>query len=236
VRRAFYALEPGGWRDYVTLLHLPYTAWHLSYVVLGGCLGVVASWSRLGLTLLAFALALGVGAHALDELRGRPLATRIPDGVLVALAVASIGAASAIGLVVALDFSLWLIAFVAVGAVLVVAYNLELAGLHTDLWFGLAWGGFPVLTAAFAQTGRVEPEAVLAALAAVLLSLAQRRLSTQARHVRRRVSRIEGTLELPDGTREPLDADALVAPAEWALRALTAFTVVLAAALVVARL
>jgi hypothetical protein len=156
--------------------------------------------------------------------------------VLVGLAVTSIGAASAIGLVVALDFSLWLIAFVAVGAVLVVAYNLELAGLHTDLWFGLAWGGFPVLTAAFAQTGRVEPEAVLAALAAVLLSLAQRRLSTQARHVRRRVNRIEGTLELPDGTREPLDADALVAPAEWALRALTAFTVVLAAALVVARL
>ncbi len=200
MRRAFYALEPGGWRDYVTLLHLPYTAWHLSYVVLGACLGVVVSWSRLGLTLLAFALALGIGAHALDELRGRPLATRIPDGVLV------------------------------------VAYNLELAGLHTDLWFGLAWGGFPVLTAAFAQTGRVEPEAVLAALAAVLLSLAQRRLSTQARHVRRRVSRIEGTLELPDGTREPLDADALVAPAEWALRALTGFTVVLAAALVVARL
>ncbi len=38
MRRAFYALEPGGARDYVTLLHLPYTAWHLSYVVLGACL------------------------------------------------------------------------------------------------------------------------------------------------------------------------------------------------------
>jgi hypothetical protein len=236
VRRAFYALEPGGWRDYVTLLHAPYTAWHLSYVVLGGCLTAVVSWSRLGLTLLAFFLAMGVAAHALDELNGRPLGTRISSGVLVGLTVVGLGGACAIGIAVALDFSLWLLAFVAAGAVLVVAYNLELLGLHTDLWFGLAWGAFPVVTAAFAQTGSVEPEAVLAAAAAVLLSLAQRKLSTQARDVRRRTRRVEGELERADGTVVPLDADALVAAPEWALRALTGFTIALAAALVVARL
>jgi hypothetical protein len=236
VRRAFYALEPGGWRDYVTLLHPPYTAWHLSYVVLGGCLAAVESWPRLGLTVLAFALAMGVSAHALDELNGRPLATRIPTGVLVGLAAAGLGAACAIGIVVAAGFSWWLLAFVAAGAVLVVGYNLELAGLHTDLWFGLAWGGFPVLTGAFAQTRSVEPEAVLAALAAVLLSLAQRRLSTQARDVRRRTRRISGELERADGTVRRLDADALVAAPEQALRVLTGFAVLLAAALLVARL
>ncbi len=179
---------------------------------------------------------MGVAAHALDELNGRPLRTRIPDRVLIALAIVGLGGACAIGIAVAVGFSLWLLAFVAVGAFLVVAYNLELAGLHTDLWFGLAWGAFPVLTAAFAQTGSVEPEAVLAAAAAVLLSLAQRRLSTQARHVRRHVRRVSGELELDDGSREPLDADSLVAAPEWALRALTAFTVALAAALVVARI
>lgn len=236
MRRAFYALEPGGARDYVTLLHLPYTAWHLSYVVLGACIVPVESWPRLGLTALAFLLAMGVAAHALDELNGRPLRTRIPDRVLIALAALGLAAACAIGIAVAADVSLWLLAFVAAGAVLVVAYNLELAGLHTDLWFGLAWGGFPVLTAAFAQTRSVEPEAILAAVAAVLLSLAQRRLSTQARHVRRHARRVTGEVELEDGSREPLDADALVAGPEWALRALTAFTIALAAALVVARI
>ena len=70
-RPAFYALRPGGWRDYVTLLHPPYTAWHLSYVVVGGCLAAEVDWWTLGLTVLAFALAMGVGAHALDELDGR---------------------------------------------------------------------------------------------------------------------------------------------------------------------
>jgi hypothetical protein len=237
-RPAFYALRPGGWRDYATLLHLPYTAWHLSYVCLGACLGAVVSWSRFGLTLAAFALALGVAAHALDELHGRPLATRIPDRILVTLAAASLAGASAIGIAVAVDFSLWLLAFVAGGAFLVVAYNLELAGgrFHGDLWFGLAWGAFPVLTAAFAQTATVEPEALLAAAAAVLLSLVQRRLSTQVRHVRRQVRHVRGELELAGGGREPLDADTLIAAPEWALRALTAATVALAAALVVARL
>ena len=50
---AFYALGAGGARDYVTLLHPPYTAWHLSYVVVGACLAAVVDWWVLGLTVLA---------------------------------------------------------------------------------------------------------------------------------------------------------------------------------------
>jgi hypothetical protein len=37
-RPAFYALARGGWRDYVTLLHPPYTLWHLSYVAIGAAI------------------------------------------------------------------------------------------------------------------------------------------------------------------------------------------------------
>ncbi|MFB3739399.1 MAG: hypothetical protein ACE14W_10620, partial [Candidatus Velamenicoccus archaeovorus] len=72
-RPAFYALRSGGWRDYWTLLHPPYTLWHLSYVVIGACLTDVVDLRWLGETVLAFFLAVGLGAHALDELRGRPL-------------------------------------------------------------------------------------------------------------------------------------------------------------------
>ena len=220
-RPAFYALRPGGWRDYVTLLHLPYTAWHLSYVVVGGCLAASVDWPVLALTVLAFALAMGIGAHALDELHGRPLGTSIPAGILVGLALASVAAAAAIGIVVALDRTLWILPLVALGAALVPVYNLELLGgrAHTDLGFALAWGAFPVVTAFVAQTGALRAEALLAALWATLLSLAQRRLSTPARRLRRR----EG----------PSVRD--LAPLESALRLLTGATVVLAAALVVLR-
>ena len=152
MRPAFYALRRGGWRDYVTLLHAPYTAWHLSYVVVGGCLVAEVSWGRLGLTVLAFFLAMGIGAHALDELAGRPLQTAIPGSVLVALAVVSVVAACAIGLAVAVSFSLWILPLIAIGAFLVPAYNLELFGgrFHSNVWFALAWGAFPVVTGAVA--------------------------------------------------------------------------------------
>jgi hypothetical protein len=237
-RPAWYALERGGWRDYVTLLHLPYTAWHLSYVVIGGCLAPVVAWDRLGATVAAFGLAVGIGAHALDELDGRPLRTRIPDRVLVALAASSITAACAIGVVGALAFEPWLVSLVPLGLFLVLAYNLELAGgrFHTDLWFGLAWGGFPAICGYAAVAGELGAGAFLGAAFGVLLSLAQRALSSHVRFVRRRVASVEGALLLRDGEREELDAHRLIAPAELGLRLLTAAVIVLAAALVAVRL
>lgn len=234
---AFYALRPGGWRDYVTLLHLPYTAWHLSYVVVGACLAARVDWSTLAWTVLAFALAMGVGAHALDELSGRPLRTEIPSRILVSLAVVSVAVACAIGIVVALERTLWILPLVALGAALVPVYNLELLGgrVHTDLGFALAWGAFPLLTAFVAQTGTLRLEAVLAAAWATLLSLAQRRLSSPVRRLRRDVVAIEGTLVLADGSHEPLARESLTGPAENALRLLAASAVVLAAALLALR-
>jgi 4-hydroxybenzoate polyprenyltransferase len=237
-RPAWYALERGGWRDYLTLLHPPYSAWHLSYVVIGGCLAPVVAWERLGAAVAAFALAVGVGAHALDELNGRPLRTKIPDRVLVGLAGVSIAGAGAIGVVGALTFRAWLALLIPIGLFLVLAYNLELVGgrFHSDLWFGLAWGGFPVLCGYAAVAGDLRGVTVLAAVFAVLLSLAQRVLSNHVRYLRRRVVGVRGELQLADASREPLDARRLTAPAEAGLRLLSLATVVLAATLVAFRI
>jgi hypothetical protein len=235
---AFYALARGGWRDYVTLLHPPYTAWHLSYVVIGGCLVPVVAWDRLGAAVAAFALAVGLGAHALDELSGRPLRTTIPDSVLVALAAVAIGGACAIGLVGAAIFEPWLALLVPVGLFLVLAYNLELARgrFHNDIWFGLAWGGFPLLCGYAAVAGEIEAVALVAAAFAVLHSLAQRALSSHVRFVRRRVTAARGEIEVRDRGSEEIDRAWLIAPAERALRLLTGATVLLAVALVAMRL
>lgn len=236
-RPAFYALRSGGWRDYVTLLHPPYTLWHLSYVAVGAALAPRMDWPLLGWTTLAFALAMGVGAHALDELKGRPLQTRIPHTVLATLAALSISAAAAIGIAVAVSRTLWLLVFVAVGAFIVVAYNLELfdGTFHGDLWFPAAWGAFPVLTAYFASARTLHGAAFAAAGYAFASSWAQRRLSTSVRLVRRRVVAVRSELELDDGTTLPLDADALAAEPEAALKALVAATVLVAVALLLLR-
>ena len=236
-RPAFYALRSGGWRDYVTLLHPPYTLWHLSYVAVGAALAPRMDWALLGWTTLAFALAMGVGAHALDEMKGRPLQTRIPRTVLATLAAVSISAASAIGITVAISHTLWLLVFVAVGAFFVVAYNLELFGgrFHGGLWFPAAWGAFPALTAYFASARTLHSAAFAAAGYAFASSWAQRRLSTPVRLVRRRIIAVEGRMELDDGTMLPLDADAVASVPEAALKALAAATVLVALALLLFR-
>lgn len=237
-RPAFYALSPGGWRDSWTLLHPPYTLWHLSYVVIGASLAPEVNLGWLLETLAAFFLAMGVAAHALDELHGRPLRTRIPDRVLVGLAVVGLAGAIALGVHGTLEVSPWLWAFIGVGGFLVVAYNLELFGgaFHSDLWFALAWGAFPVLTASFAQTARVSIEAVLAAAACAAISAAQRVLSTPVRRLRRQVAEVQGSLTLSDGSTEPLGASALRGAPEGALRWLSLAIPLLAAALLVVRL
>ncbi len=237
-RPAFYALAPGGWRDYLTLLHPPYTLWHLSYVVVGASLAPTLSVADLGATLAAFFLAVGIGAHALDELNGRPLRTRIRGPALVSLALASIGGAAAIGIYAAVAVDPWIGLFVALGVFIVGAYNLELAAgrFHSDVWFALAWGAFPVLTGYFAQTGRIRGDAVLAALYACALSFAQRRLSTQVRDVRRRAVAVSGLIERRDGGHETITRATLTGAPETALRALTVAAVAVAAGLLIMRL
>jgi hypothetical protein len=237
-RPAFYAARPGGWRDWWTLLHPPYTAWHLSYVVIGACLAPQISVSRLIGTLLAFLFAVGLAAHALDELHGRPLGTQIPTPALVAVTVLGLAGAVALGILGLSRVGWALIPFLVLGPLLVLAYNLELFGgfVHTDIGFALAWGSFPVLVAYVAQTGRLAVAPVLAAAGACALSLAQRRLSTPARFIRRRVSDVEGRASLCDGESIVIDQGTLLAPLEGALHAMSWAIVLLAAGVAVARL
>jgi hypothetical protein len=220
-RPAFYALAPGGWRDYVTLLHPPYTAWHLSYVVIGAALAPQWRPGILGLALGAFFLGMGVAAHALDELQGHPLQTRIGRRTLLALAVVALALATAIGIGAALHTTLWLLVFVAIGAFIAVAYNLELFGgaFHGTLWFALGWGALPVLATYVATAETIRMDAVAAAVFATLVSWTQRVLSTPVRAQRR----LEGAL------------DPLGKQFELGLRLLSAAMVSLAVALVLLR-
>ena len=220
-RPAFYALAPGGWRDVVTLLHPPYTAWHLSYVAIGAAVAPTLHAGRLAAALGAFFLGVGVCAHALDELNGRPLRTRLSDRTLVTLAVVSLIGAVAIGVAGAVAVSATVVPFVAAGAFIVVAYNLELFGgrFHSDAWFAAAWGAFPALTGYWINALELRPEGVLVAAACFLLSVAQRRLSTPARELRRRTVAVSGRQQLTDGTVVELDVARLAAPLDGALRA-----------------
>ena len=231
---AFYALRPGGWRDYWTLLHPPYTAWHLSYVLLGAALSPAPDPRIVAGALLAFGLGVGVAAHSFDELQGRPLGTRIPARVLALLGALGLAGAAALGVAAIAMLGPAFALFVAAGVALVLLYAFEAPLVHSDVGFALAWGAFPVLTAAYA-TGASPLPAVAVAAAAALLSLAQRILSTRVRAVRRRSVSVDGEVRYRDGHHETLDAEGLIAAPEGALRILWLAVVALAVGLLLAR-
>jgi hypothetical protein len=130
-----------------------------------------------------------------------------------------------------------LIVFIVIGPVLVLGYNLELFGgwIHTDLGFAVAWGAFPVLVGYFVQSHRLDATALLAAVAALGLSVAQRSLSTPARALRRRVAQVDGRVMMNDGTVHELSEPVLLEPLERALKSLSWAMVTLALALLAAR-
>lgn len=237
-RPAFYALRRGGWRDLVTILHPPYTAWHLSYVAIGSAVAPELHVDRMVAALVAFFCAVGVSAHALDELHGRPLGTALSDRALIVLAAAGLAVAVGIGIAGLAIVSLSLAPFVAVGAFAVLAYNLELFGgrFHTDFWFAAAWGAFPAATGYWANALTLDAAGVLAVIGCFGLSVAQRRLSTPVRELRRRTISVSGEQRLADGAVVELNAERLAAPLDGALRALSLAVVALAAGLVVLRL
>jgi len=220
------------------VLHPPYTAWHLSYVVIGAGLAPSLDVKRLAATVLAFFLAVGISAHALDELRGRPLQTDLAAKTLWAAAILGLVGAVGLGLAGVFVVGPGLLPFVAAGVLFVFAYNLELLGgrLHGDFWFALSWGAFPVLTAYFAQTGRLSFTAVAVAVAAYALSFGQRTLSTPARLLRRKTRSVTGTLTLLDGSETNLDEHALLRPLELGLKAFAWGVVALAVGLAAMRL
>lgn len=228
----------GGWRDWWTLLHPPYTLMHLSFVVVGAALAPAFDPSILLATLLAFFLAVGIAAHALDELVDRPLDTSIPSRTLVLSAICGLFIASGIGIVGVLVSNGHLIWFVLVGVFLAVSYNLELFGgvFHTDLWFGLAWGAFPVLTSHFAQTGVINSIGILGAMYGLTMALTQRHLSTPARHLRRKAIKIDCTIYYQDGASKPIDRHTLLKPLEDSLQMLVLSSIFIAIALLGLRL
>jgi hypothetical protein len=237
-RPAFYALRSGGWRDLLTLLHPPYTVWHLSYVVLGAAAAPTVRVGRLVATVAAFALAVGISAHALDELHGRPLQTRLSRRTLITLAVAGLAGAVAIGIAGAITVSPLLAILVIAGGLIVPAYNLELVGgrFHSNLWFALAWGGFPAFTGYFAQTLTIRPAGLLVAAGCTLASEAQRRLSTPVRELRRRTVELSGEQRLADGSTRELTKAGIAAPLEGALSTLWLALALLAAGLLAVKL
>jgi hypothetical protein len=231
-RRSYYTRRGSVWNDLISLFHPPYTLWHLSYVAIGAGLAVELDVVRLIGTLAAFAFGLGVSAHAFDEVHSRPLRTSLSDAALWVIGGAGLVGVALVTVIGVVVISPWVVAWAAMGVLLAAGYGLEWSRLlHSDPGFALAWGSFPVIVGYWAQTESVSPAAIAAAVSAALFALAQRRLSTPARFVRRRTVEAGAVF---DGDRG-WDRARLLATWEKPMRALVWAMPLLALTLLLAR-
>jgi hypothetical protein len=206
--------------------------------VLGAVAAPTLHHDRLLAALGAFLLAVGIAAHALDELHDRPLGTRFSRRSLAIGGGLALIGATAIGVVGIVTVSVTLLPLVVLGSAICLAYNLELFGgrFHSDIWFALAWGAFPAWTGYWVNALSFSVAGVLVAIGCFGLSVAQRRLSTPARRLRRATTTLSGEQRLADGSSIELTRAVLLAPLDGALAALSVAITVLACGLLAARL
>lgn len=234
---AFYARtgETRIW-DFFALLHPPYTAWNLSYVVIGAAMAPELNWLRLSITLAAFFAGTGIASHALDELNDRPLKTGFSDFQLKLLGLCGLVLAFGVTLIACWIVTPWVLVPASVGFTLVAAYTLEWWGglIHNDLGFALSWGAFPVLVGYWVQTESMSPAALAVSVAATMLSLAQRALSAKARFLRRRTLEASVVLKTDKGDLSWSQVE-LLSTWEWPLKLLSWTVVLLALGLLAMR-
>jgi hypothetical protein len=223
------AFGPPRFRLFVGLLFLPYTGMVLGYTVIGSMLAEPVHWDRVLAVVIIYALALGVGAHALDALGSagtRPWGETFSRRQLQALAAASLILAYGIGIYYMVRYTplLWVIA--ALEGFFVFAYNLEWLGgrFHTDGWFAFSWGSLPVLAGYILQTNRVSAAALVVAAATGILSL-----------VEIKASRPYKALKRSAGAQPPAAQREMIACLEGVLKSVSLGVIVLAAGLLLWR-
>lgn len=143
----------------VGMTFLPYTLMNVSYVAIGSLLAPTVHLDRLGAMALVYLLAVGVTAHALDAMApNKPWGTIITEFQFLAIALAALVPALAIGLYYSLFFAPLLILVGIPELFFLAAYNLELfkGRFHTEAWFAFSWGFLPVLAGFVVQTNTLS--------------------------------------------------------------------------------
>ena len=217
----------------------------LSYVLIGAVLAPVIYSDRVGITLLAYFLGLGLSAHALNELHAAHWTGKLGRMELTVVFVLPLVGALALGVYGMLKlFSVSesvfapvaLMIFVIVETFFLFAYNTDAFNgrFHSDLWFAFSWAALPTLISYYVNALTITPEALLVSLAMAATAGIEINLSRWCKDFRRRSSLTE--LQFADGTHQSMSTVELVARPEKALKLIVVAVDAIAIGLIIYRL
>ena len=150
---------PKRFRLLVGLSFWPYSLMNASYVAIGSLLSNTVHFDRMLGMVTVYLLAVGVASHSLDAMRpNKPWGDFLDRSQLLALALAGLVPALALGLFYSITAAPLLIPLGAAELFFLLVYNLELfrGRFHTDVWFAISWGFLPVLVGYAVQSDAVN--------------------------------------------------------------------------------
>lgn len=242
---AWYARGGSKFREFYTIMHLPYTSMVLSFVLIGAALSPTIHPNRVALTLVAYFLGLGLSAHALNELHvshwtealgKRELTGLFAFPLVAAVVIGSYGMLelfAASGSIVAPST---LLTFIVLETFFLFAYNTDAFNgrFHSDIWFAFSWAALPTLISYYVNALTVTSEAILVAIAMAATAGIEINLSRWCKDFRRRSSLTE--MRFADGTRQSMNTRQLLARPEKSLKLIVLAVDLMAIGLIVHKL
>ena len=182
---------PVKFRAFVGLLFLPYTGMCISFTIIGSMISPTVYWDRVVAIFTIYFLALGISAHAADNLGSKkikPWGNYFSKLELKIMVIVGLSIAYIIGIYYVIT-SVNLLLFIGIiEAFFLFAYNFELfrGVFHNNFWFALSWGSLPLLAGYIMQTNTIAELPVILALFTFLVSLLEIRYSREYKEIKRK--------------------------------------------------
>ena len=182
---------PLKFRAFIGMLFLPYTGMCISFTIIGSMLSESILWDRVLSIFIIYFLALGVSAHAADNLGSKkikPWGNFFTTFELKLMVIGGLSVSYAIGIYYIIIFTPLLLIIAIMEGFFLFAYNFELFNgfFHNNFWFAVSWGSLPLLAGFVIQTNSISILSLFSSTIAFLIAYSEIRISRIYKELKRK--------------------------------------------------
>jgi hypothetical protein len=182
---------PLKFRAFIGMLFLPYTGMCISFTIIGSMLSESIAWDRVLSIFIIYFLALGVSAHAADNLGSKkikPWGNFFSIFELRLMVIGGLSVSYILGIYYIITFVPLLLIIAIIEGFFLFAYNFELFNglFHNNFWFAVSWGGLPLLAGFVIQTNSISVLSLISSIMAFLVAYTEIRISRKYKELKRK--------------------------------------------------
>ena len=182
---------PLKFRAFIGMLFLPYTGMCISFTIIGSMLSESISWDRVLSIFIIYFLALGVSAHAADNLGSKkikPWGNFFSTFELRLMVIGGLSVSYILGIYYIITVAPLLLIIAIIEGFFLFAYNFELFNglFHNNFWFAVSWGGLPLLAGFVIQTNSISVLSLISSIMAFLVAYTEIRISRKYKELKRK--------------------------------------------------